>query len=228
MALVARDFVFYTVDKTRSSAVLIHLLGAVFAGILCSDRFSAYFKYHQGLSQLCWAHLKRNILGIQEFAKTTDAQRFCRDALALYARLFRPWRKFQGSLIDREQLILRSLPLQKRWFALAEQYLDSDDKEVRNMATALFQHCGRLFTFIERPGVEPTNNCVEQALRIAVQLRKIIFGNRSAQGEVATARLLTVTQTCKMRGRNTLEYLTEAIIRYRRHQSAPSLLLRQK
>jgi transposase len=227
-ALVARNFVFYTVDQTRSSAVLIHLLGAVFAGILCSDRFSAYFKYHKGLSQLCWAHLKRNILGIQEFAKTTDAQRFCRDALALYARLFRLWRKFQGCLIDREQLILRSIPLQKRWFALAEQYLDSDDKEVRNMATALFQHCGRLFTFIEHPGVEPTNNCVEQALRIAVQLRKIIFGNRSAQGELATARLLTVTQTCKMQGRHALAYLTEAIIRYRRHQPAPSLLLQQK
>ena len=223
-ALVARHFVFYTVAKTRSSAVLIHLLGAVFAGILCSDRFSAYFKYHKGLSQLCWAHLKRNILGIQEFAKTTDAQRFCRDALALYARLFRLWRKFQGSLINRDQLIARSIPLQQRWFALAEQYLDSDDKEVCNMATALFQHCGRLFTFIEHPGVEPTNNCVEQALRIAVQLRKIIFGNRSAQGEIATARLLTVTQTCKMQGRNALAYLTEAIIRYRHHQSAPSLL----
>ncbi len=227
-ALVARNFVFYAVAKTRSSAVLIHLLGAVFAGILCSDRFSAYFKYHKGLAQLCWAHLKRNILGIQDFAKTTDAQRFCRDALALYARLFRLWRKFQGSLIDRDQLIARSIPLQKRWFALAEQYLDSDDNEVRNMATALFQHCGRLFTFIEHPGVEPTNNCVEQALRIAVQLRKIIFGNRSAQGEVATARLLTVTQTCRMQGRNALAYLTEAIIRYRRHQPAPSLLPQQK
>src|SRR6266496_3687974 len=129
-ALVARNFGVYTVAKTRSATVLIHLLGAVFAGILCSDRFSAYFKYHKGLSQLCWAHLKRNILGIQDFAKTTDAQRFCRDALALYARLFRLWRKFQGSLIDRNQLILRSIPLQKRWFALAEQYLDSDDKEV--------------------------------------------------------------------------------------------------
>ena len=227
-ALVARNFVFYTVAKTRSSVVLIHLLGAVFAGILCRDRFSAYFKYHKGLAQLCWAHLKRNILGIQDFAKTTDAQRFCRDALALYARLFRLWRKFQGSLIDRDQLIARSIPLQKRWFALAEQYLDSDDKEVRNMATALFQHCGRLFTFIEHRGVEPTNNCVEQALRIAVQLRKIIFGNRSAPGEVATARILTVTQTCRMQGRNALAYLTEAIIRYRRHQPAPSLLPQQK
>ena len=226
-ALVARHFVFYTVAKTRSSQVLIHLLGAVFAGILCSDRFGAYFKYHQGLAQLCWAHLKRNILGIQDFAKTTDAQRFCRNALALYASLFRLWRKFQDGLIDRRQLILRSIPLQKRWFALAEQYLDSDDKEVRNMATALFQHCGRLFTFIEHPGVEPTNNCVEQALRIAVQLRKIIFGNRSAHGEVATARLLTVTQTCRMQRRNALEYLTEAIIRHRRRQPAPSLLPQQ-
>ena len=223
-ALVAHDFVFYTVAQTRSSEVLLHLLGAVFAGILCSDRFSAYFKYHKGLAQLCWAHLKRNILGIQDYAKTTDAERFCRDALALYARLFRLWRKFQGNLIDRHQLILRSLPLQKRWFALAEQYLDSDDDEVRNLATALFQHCGRLFTFIEHPGVEPTNNCVEHALRIAVQLRKIMFGNRSAQGEVATARLLTVIQTYKMQGRNALGYLTEAVLCYRRHQPTPSLL----
>jgi Transposase IS66 family len=131
-------------------------------------------------------------------------------------------------LIDRSQLIARSIPLQKRWFKLAEKYLDSDDKEVCNMAAALFQHCGRLFTFIEHPGVEPANNCVEQALRIAVQLRKIIFGNRSAEGEVATARLLTVTQTCKMQGRNALEYLTEAIVCYRRHQPVPSLLPQQK
>ena len=36
-ALVAHRFVFYTVAKTRSSAVLMHLLGAVFAGILCSE-----------------------------------------------------------------------------------------------------------------------------------------------------------------------------------------------
>jgi len=227
-ALVARHFVFYTVATTRSSEVLIHLLGAVFAGILCSDRYGAYFKYHKGLAQLCWAHLKRDILGIQDFAKTTDAERFCRDALALYASLFRLWRKFQRGLIDRTQLIARSIPLQKRWFALAGRYLDSDDREVRNLATALFQHCDKLFTFIERPGVEPTNNAVERALRIAVQWRKIAFGNRSAQGEVATARLLTVSQTCRMQGRNPLGYLTEAIICYRRRQPPPSLLPQQK
>ena len=220
---MARNFVFYTVAKTRSSAVPIHLLGGV-RGHPVQRTFQRLFQVSPGLAQLFWAYLKRNILGIQDFANTTDAQRFCRDALALYTRLFRLWRKFQGSLIDRNQLILRSIPLRQSWLALAEQYLDSEDKEVRNMATALSQHCGRLFTFIEHPGVEPTNNCVEQALRIAVQLRKIIFGNRSAQGEVATARLLTVTQTCRMQGRNALGYLTEAIVCYRRNQPAPSLL----
>ena len=71
-ALVAQSFAFYTVAATRSSEVLIHLLGAVFAGILCSDRYSAYFKYQaKGRAQLCWAHLKRDILGIQDFAKTS-------------------------------------------------------------------------------------------------------------------------------------------------------------
>jgi transposase len=70
-ALVARNFVFYMVDKTRSSIVLVHLLGAVFAGILCSGRYSAYFKYHKGLTQraqefkahLCWAHLQPRRIG---------------------------------------------------------------------------------------------------------------------------------------------------------------------
>jgi len=40
--------------------------------------------------------------------------------------------------------------------------------------------------------VEPTNNSAERALRCAVQWRKITFGSRSAQGEIAVARLLTV------------------------------------
>ena len=126
-ALVAASFVFFTVAASRSSKVLIHLLGAVFPGILCSDRFGAYLKYHKGRAQFCWAHLKRDLLGILEFARTTDAERFCRNALALTARLFRLWHRFRGGGFDRGELIQRSIPLQKRFFGLCEQYLDSQD-----------------------------------------------------------------------------------------------------
>lgn len=223
---VAARYVVYTVAATRGSEVLVRVLGPVFQGILCSDRFSAYLKYHTGKAQFCWAHLKRNLLGIVDFTKSTEAERFCRDALAQHARLFRLWHKFRSGLIDRDQLLERSIPIQKRIFALAECHLDTPHREVRNLATALFEHNERLFTFLEHEGVEPTNNSSERKLRPAVQWRKICFGNRSGAGELATARLLTIAQTCEMQGVNTLVYLSAAIATYRRRQPVASLLPR--
>ncbi len=225
-AFVAARYVVYTVAATRGSEVLVRLLGAVFQGVLCSDRFSAYLKYHSGTAQFCWAHLKRNLLGIVDFTKNSAVERFCRDALAEHARLFRLWHKFRSGQIDRNQLLLRSIPIQKRIFALAERHLDAPHREVRNLATALFEHNHRLFTFLEQEGVEPTNNSAERALRTAVQWRKICFGNRSAQGELATARLLTVAETCDLQRINTLAYLSAAITSHRRGQKAASLLPR--
>ena len=229
-ALVAANFVFYKIALTRGAEVLVQLLGEVFAGILCSDRCASYLKYHKGEGQFCWAHFKRNILGIQEIGKTTDAERFCRDALALHVRLFRLWHRFRDGPgvrygpITREQLIAKSIPLEKKFFALADRYLDSTDKDVANLALALMQHFQRFFAFLRHEGVEPTNNVAERALRCAVQWRKISFGSRSAQGEVAVARLLTVTRTCRMQNRAPLDYLVSALRSHRNALPIPSLL----
>lgn len=232
-ALVAQQFVFYVVASTRGAEVLVSLLGAVFRGILCSDRWVVYLTYHSGRMQLCWAHLKRNILGIAEYARSPSARQFCRDALAIVARLFRLWYRFRGDLrdrrgnpqpIDRRQLILKSIPLQKKLFALAEAHLDHADREVRNLAMALYIHFERLFTFLQQEGVEPTNNVAERTLRTAVQWRKISFGNRSRNGEIATARLLTIAQTCRRQQRHVLGYLALAVRCHRRQAAAPSLL----
>jgi transposase len=228
--LVAANFVFYKIALTRGAEVLVDLLGEVFAGILCSDRCASYLKYHKGDGQFCWAHFKRNILGVLEIGKTTDAERFCRDALALQGRLFRLWHRFRNEPgvrygpITREQLIKKSIPLEKKFFALAERYLDSRDKDVANLALALLQHFERFFAFLRHEGVEPTNNVAERALRCAVQWRKISFGSRSAQGEVAVARLLTVTRTCRMQNRVPLDYLVTALKSHRTGLPAPSLL----
>ena len=229
-ALVAANFVFYKIALTRGAEVLVQLLGEVFAGILCSDRCASYLKYHKGEGQFCWAHFKRNILGIQEIGKTTDAERFCRDALALHVRLFRLWHRFRDGPgvrygpITREQLIAKSIPLEKKFFALADRYLDSPDKDVANLALALMQHFEKFFAFLRHEGVEPTNNVAERALRCAVQWRKISFGSRSAHGEVAVARLLTVTRTCRMQNRAPLDYLVSALRFHRNALPIPSLL----
>jgi transposase len=122
-------------------------------------------------------------------------------------------------------LILKSVPLEKKFFALAFTHLDSGDKDVRNLAAALCVHFERFFTFLDKDGVEPTNNAAERALRCAVQWRKISFGSRSPQGELAVARLLTVARTCRMQNRSSLAFLGHAIRSHRRAQSAPSLLI---
>jgi transposase len=228
-ALVTPAFVFYKIAASRGAEVLTQLLGTVFAGILCSDRCPSYLKYHTGGAQYCWAHFKRNILGAQLLAKTTDAERFCRDALALHARLFRLWHRFGAGPdvrfgpVTREELIRKSIPLEKKFFALAERHLDSEDRDVRNLSRALFMQFERFFTFLREEGVEPTNNSAERALRPAVQWRKTSFGSRSPEGEVAVARLLTVAYTCRLRKVQPLAFLAIAIRSHRKALPAPSL-----
>jgi transposase len=227
LVFVAAKFVCYRVVESNNWEVLVSLLGAAFAGVLCSDRGSEYRKYrrkHPGLIQYCWSHLKRNIQAVLDFATTEEGKHFCRDTLAIYARVFRLWHQFRRNVIDRPQLMEKVIRLEKKLFFLAERHLDSAESEVRTLAQALFVNLEHLFTFVYREGVEPTNNWAERALRIAVQWRKVMFGNRSARGEVTVARLLTVTQTCLRQKRSTLDYLAEAIRCHRRGEPAPSLL----
>jgi transposase len=229
-ALVARTFIVYTIVTSRGSEVLRGLLGPTFAGILGSDRLPTYLKYASHQRQLCWAHLTRNVLSVQELVTSAAAKRFCREALTLQRRLFRLWHRYRGDPrvrggpITRTQLIAKALPVEKAFFSLGQRYVNAADAEVSNLARALFVHHPHFFTFVHEEGVEPTNNLAERALRPAVQWRKIMFGNRSATGELAVARLLTVTRTCQLQQLNALLYLTAAIRAHRRRQAAASLL----
>ena len=218
-------FVFYHIASNRGVEVLVQLLGKAFAGILCSDRCPTYLSYHRGLAQFCWAHLQRTLKGIGEFASTPDAVHFARDMLSAVGRLFDLWYRFRGEAGEVDRLLSRqqSIPIQKKICRLAAKYLDSEDREVRNLANAMYKHWDKLFTFLEQEGVEPTNNFSERVLRLFVLIRKITYGNRSAKGEIALARLLTVTQTCKLQQRPLLGYLLTAVQCQRRRQPAPSL-----
>ena len=99
----------------------------------------------------CWAHFTRNLLSAQALATTPAGARLGREALALKPRLFRLWHRFQGDPrcrggpLTRAQLVAKVLPLQRKFFRLAECYLDSPDDDVRNLATALFVHHEKFF-----------------------------------------------------------------------------------
>src|SRR2546429_4278965 len=132
--------------------------------------------------QLCWAHRKRDILGIAEDARSRSAQPFGRDALAVVARLFRLWYRFRGDLrdrrgnpqpINRRQLLRKSMPLQKKLFALAETHLDHANKEVRNLATALYVHCERWFTFRSEEHTSELQSRLHLVCRLLLEKKKI-------------------------------------------------------
>jgi hypothetical protein len=227
---VAQTFVFYTIATSRGSDVLTQLLGHRFAGILGSDRLPTYLTYAAAQRQFCWAHFKRNLLSALELARTARARRFCREALALERRLFRLWHRYRGdpaargAPLTRAELIGRVLPIEKKLFALAERHVNAVDDNVRNLARALFEHHRHFFTFVYQEGVSPTNNAAERSLRPAVVWRKLYFGTRSDDGELAVARLLTITRTCQLQQLNVLVYLTAAIAAHRRRQRVASLL----
>ena len=231
---VAQTFVYFSIEISRSTEVLDRLLKH-FSGILGADRMASYQKFVKGkakiLMQFCWAHFKRDLLGALEVARTVQGKRFCRDALAEEKKLFRLWHRFRNQTssrgsppLTRKQLIKEARPIQKQLLRMAKRNLNCKDKEARNLATALSEHHDKFFTFIYHEGVEPTNNVSERAVRNHVQRRKISFGNRSRNGELALARLLSVHATCRLQKRSSLHYLIEAVRCHRAGKPAPSLL----
>ena len=59
----------------------------------------------------------------------------------------------------------------------------------------------KLFTFLTRPGMPPTNNHAELALRGPVLVRKTSFGSRSEAGAHAFAVLASILGTARPPGR---------------------------
>lgn len=221
-------FIYFHVAQSRGSQVLKDVLGEVYHGILCVDRWGAYTKYHKGIIQFCWAHLKRDFLGILKIGRklqSTDGILFAKTMERLRHRIMALWYDFKDGKISRLELIEKSEPIIQLTKKCFSKYEHSQEKYVRKLSKNLLKHFDKLFVFIYHEGVEPTNNIAERGIRPAVQWRKLCFGNRTDNGAVLTSRLLTVVRTCWLQNRNPLEFLGITIKTYRYGDNTPSLLL---
>jgi transposase len=221
---VAPSLALFTLSRSRGAQVLKGVLGDIFEGILCSDRFSAYGSYHRGLRQVCWAHIIRDIKGIRHACRSPDAVKFSRWMLSEVGRMFGLFHAFRSEHLDRKTLVLKSVPLRARMSNCLQTYELSSDPDVARTARGLLKFWDSLFTFLDHDGVEPTNNAAERGIRPAVQWRKICFGNQSHDGEFLTARLLTVTRTCLLQGKSPFRYLVDVLNASRSGHPHPSLV----
>ena len=219
----AELYTLFKIDPTRSGDVLIEVLGTEFDGVLGCDYFSAYRRYHREFGvalQFCLAHLIRDVKFLTTLPDARDrayGERLLEGLRSLFAVIHRrddlSERDFQGQLEAARAQVLRlgthEVPATRACLNLAKRF------EV---------HGESYFRFITTPGVEPTNNLAEQAIRFVVIDRLITQGTRSERGNRWCERIWTVLATCHQQGRSVFAYLEAAVSAWFQGDEAPSLL----
>ena len=216
------DVTVFRIDRRRSGFVARELLGATFDGVAVSDRFSGYSWLPVEQRQVCWAHQRRDF---QEMVDRDDTGWWVGAALLDHIRpMFRWWRQLRDGdmTLTRFQLRMRTVERHVRTDLVIGSMCASDKTagtcaELRKLEPALW-------TFVREPGVEPTNNFAERAIRPAVLWRKGSFGTHSEHGSRFVERILSVVASLKQQGRNALEFLVVALRSYLGGQQPPSLL----
>ncbi len=212
----------FTVATSRGSTVIKGLLGEAFAGILTSDRWSAYTWVDPARRQVCWAHLKRDFQALVDWGGA--ARPIGEAALVLLARLFDAWQQARDDPAARARLPVTLAPLQAEFRTLLEEGAASPNAKAAGLCRSLLKLWPALWTFVTVPGVEPTNNAAERAIRPAVLWRRGSFGSQSEAGAAFVARMLSVAATCQQQRRPLLAYLTAVCTAAQCGQPIPSLL----
>ncbi len=212
----------FTIARSRGGDVLKGLLGEDFAGVVSSDRWTAYLWLGVLRRQLCWAHLKRDFQGLVD--RGGAAKEIGQPALDLTTRPFATWHAARADPVAREALPRTMQPIRTEFRALLEAGQASPSAKAASLCRALLALWPALWTFVSVPGVEPTNNAAERAVRPAVLWRKQSLGAQTDAGNQFVARLLSVATTCQQQQRPLLDYLTAVCTAALRGEPIPSLL----
>jgi hypothetical protein len=207
---------------SRKGAELDPLLGPSYTGLVTSDRFSAYKRLPVERRQLCWAHLKRDLVAFSEAKGAAGA--WGERALQVVAQLFALWHRFRQSELDRAALQQQMVPVRTTFRALLQEGEGILHYRLRGFCGELLKLEAALWTFLGHEGVEPTNNAAERALRPAVLWRKGSFGSDSPAGLRFVERFLSVAATCRQQGRHLLTFLSDALTAFWTGQPAPLLV----
>jgi len=219
----AELYTLFKIDPTRSGDVLIKVLGKEFDGVLGCDFFSAYRRYHREFGvalQFCLAHLIRDVKFLTTLPGARDR--------AYGERLLEGLRSLFAVIHRREEWSERDFEV--RLEAARDEVLRLGTHDVPatraclNLAKRFEAHGESYFRFITTPGVGPTNNLAEQAIRFVVIDRLITQGTRSERGNRWCERIWTVLATCNQQGRSVFAYLEAAVSAWFQGDEAPSLL----
>jgi transposase len=218
----AQLYTLFKIDPSRGSEVLIAMLGREFEGVLGCDYFSAYHKYMGDCGvtvQFCLAHLIRDVKFLTELPDPVTAA-YGQRVLAGLRQLFHVIHRRETMDPMRFQRALETA--RDKLIAVGQRA--PPRHEAQTMAKRFREHGEAYFRFITTPGVEPTNNLAEQAIRFVVIDRLVTQGTRSERGRHWNERIWTAIATCTQQGRSVFEYLCQSIDAHFTRKPPPSLL----
>ncbi len=197
---------FYIVHSNRSREAFNELIGH-WQGILVSDNYRVYQNWAQK-RQNCLAHFIRKSRALSENADfhlsnfgrqmLTQLQLLCHFAKAPPSA--RKWKNFY-----------------KRFLFLLMTH-DEEKNEAGKLARSLASEMDSLWVFLDEHGVEPTNNRAERALRFGVIWRKRCFGSQSDKGARWVERILSLKETCRLKGKSSFPVLVDLVQAYFKEQ----------
>jgi transposase len=212
----------FLIRMSRGSQVARELVGEGFAGILVTDRYSAYNWYPVRWRQVCWAHLLRDFEAMRGRGGASEE---IGDALLAKAhQMFAWWHRVHEGTLKRSTFRSYMSPLRREVEQLLEAGSQCGVSNTQGMCHEILKRRAALWTFVQVEGVEPTNNVAERSIRPGVQRRKISFGTQSEAGSRFVESMMTVVATLKQQERNVFAYLTAAHDAALRGEAAPSLL----
>ena len=189
----------FMIHAERSKAAF-QLLIKDWAGILVSDGYGVYRKW-TGLRQACLAHLIRKAEGLSEQKNAQIAR--C------------------GAWALKELRLLCHMahapPTRGEWSAFYARFIrlismyEGRPDDAGKLARHLRRELEHLWLFLQEEGVAPTNNHAERMLRFGVLWRKRSLGSINDKGDRWVERILSLRQTCRIRGRRTYPVLVDAM-----------------
>jgi transposase len=210
---------FYMIEKCRGSPAVLKFLGEEFAGCLISDFWRAYDIVRSESRQFCLAHLLREIHDVDTRNGSPDWQNFSKRLKRLIRDGIRLSKK-EG--LSEKEFESKNRRLDSRLEDLVFKN-GSEDPDVKRLSKRLAERIDGLFTFVDHPEVDYTNNRAEREIRPAVIIRKNSFGNRSDKGAQCQAVLMSIYRTLKLRGFDPVDTIVNAMRQFVQNGKIPPL-----
>ena len=144
---------------SRAGAVVKHLIGQTYTGVLGSDFYAGY-NIHQGLHQRCWVHFLRDVHDLKEDYPQDEALLTWASAVkALYEQAV-AWvdQGLEPSLSPRQQSqarVQQQHVLEQRLWQLCQPFVCTEAPQ-RILCERVQRFLPELFVFVAIPGVPPT------------------------------------------------------------------------